>query len=182
MKYLRKIVQFEIRELFEGLAAGIFTMLIAALGYLATLNGVKTFSNSSIGPVTIPRIICAVIFFLGIIQVCRWFLRDRKLLKKEEMPVQQELTDEEVIILAYRKFTPILSFLIIALYIYLMRTCGFVIASTIYLTLQIPLLSTDLSLKSFVKAFAIGAIASTVIFLIFGKGFQLRLPKGKWGF
>ena len=184
MKLFRKIVLFELKEEYMGLASGIFTIVIAVLGYLATLKGVRTFSGSSIGPVTIPRIVCGAIFVLGIVQILKWIRNYRKTdpgirNAEEEKP---EITDEEFRILAFRKFTPIVSFLFIALYIYLMKSAGFVIASTVFLTLEIPLLSLDLSPKSFLKAFLLGVVVSTVVFLIFAKGFHLRLPKGKWGF
>ena len=184
MKFFRKIVQFELKDEYMGLAAGVFTIVIAILGYLATLKGVRSFSNSSIGPVTIPRITCGVIFVLGIVQIINWL----RTYKKTGIPAKKvkeegaEISDEEFRILAFRKITPIASFLIIALYIYLMKSVGFVIASTVFLTLEIPLLSLDLSPKAFLKAFLLGIVVSAAIFLIFAKGFQLRLPKGKWGF
>ena len=182
MKFFKKIVTFEIKEEFMGLAGGLFTIIIAVLGYLATLKGVRSFSNSSIGPVTIPRITCGVICVLGIIQILKWIRNYRKQEHINHDVEEPEISDEELRILAYRKFTPIVSFLIIALYIYMMKSTGFVIASTVFLTLEIPLLSMDLSVKSFLKAFLLGLSVSAVVFLIFAKGFQLRLPKGKWGF
>ena len=82
----------------------------------------------------------------------------------------------------FRVLTPWVSFAYIALYISLMRPFGFTLASVVYLTLQIPLLSVDFSKKSWLKALIIGIITSVVVFLIFAKGFGLRLPTNGWGF
>jgi len=82
----------------------------------------------------------------------------------------------------FKAITPWVSFIYIGLYIYLMRKIGFVLSSTLYLTLQIPLLSVDMSRKSYLKAFIIGVITAVVVFLIFAKGFGLRLPTNDWGF
>ena len=66
---------------------------------------------------------------------------------------------------------------LIFLYILLMPKIGFTIATFCFLTLQITLLSTDLSAKSWLKSLLIALIAALVIYIIFGCAFGLAVPK-----
>ena len=181
MKMIKKLLKFEIKDAYMKLAGGIFTVLVAAIAYMTTTGSTKTYSTSSIGPVTIPRIVCGAIFTLGIVQIIQWCIVRGKAPKEK---VEKTRENEEPVdkIFVFRKITPVVSFLLLALYIFLMGKVGFVIASVAYLTLQIPLLSVDLSPKSFLKSLILGVIVSALIFLLFAKGFQLRLPTGPWGF
>ena len=66
---------------------------------------------------------------------------------------------------------------LIFLYILLMPRIGFTIDTFFFLTLQITLLSTDLSVKSWLKSALIALIAALAIFIIFGCAFGLAVPK-----
>lgn len=182
MKFLKKILSFELKGDNLPLAQGIFTVIISILFYLTTLGTTATYSTSSIGPVTIPRFVCGAIFVLGVAQIAMWCIRRAKSPEakkdKKEQKKEQPLERLDVI----RKLTPPVTFILLAIYIWLMGKIGFVLASTMYLTLQIPLLSVDFRPKFFVKSAIIGIVVSTVVFLLFAKGFQLHLPVGPWGF
>ncbi len=62
-------------------------------------------------------------------------------------------------------------------YIFAMPRVGFTISTFFFLTLQITLLSTDFSAKSWMKSLVISLIASVGIYLIFGCAFGLAVPK-----
>lgn len=188
MKFGKKIIKllsFDFKPENSGLVSGIFTVIISLVAFGATFSHSASSLKSIIGPVTIPRLVAGVIFVLGLAQIVRHYIQKKKAPAAEETPAAQEAEVEEEPIdrmQVYRVITPWVSFILIALYIFLMRKIGFVLSSTFYLTLQIPLLSVDLSWKSFLKAFIIGIIASVVIFLIFATGFGLHLPTNGWGF
>ena len=77
----------------------------------------------------------------------------------------------------FQKITMPCTIVLIFLYILLMPKIGFTIATFCFLTLQITLLSTDLSAKSWLKSLLIALIAALVIYIIFGCAFGLAVPK-----
>ncbi len=182
MKLLKKMLSFEINEDKLPLVQGIFTILVSILFFLTTMGSSKTYSTSTIGPVTIPRFVCGAIFVLGVAQIILWFGRRSKkpIAKAPEKAQEDDVQLDRLEVM--RKITPPVTFLLLALYIWLMGKIGFVLASTLYLSLQIPLLSVDFRSKFFVKSAIIGIVVSSVVFLLFAKGFQLHLPMGPWGF
>lgn len=123
--------------------------------------------------------VAGIIFVLGVVQIIRHFVNQKKNPAAKTAEVSKKPLDKMYV---FRVITPWVSFVLIALYIFLMRKIGFVLASTLYMTLQIPLLSVDLKWKSFLKAFIIAIITAVVVFLIFAEGFGLRLPTNDWGF
>ena len=181
-KIIIKILSVDFKTENAGLVGGIFTVVMALLALGSTLSHSAASLKSMIGPVTIPRAVAVIILVLGIVQIVRHFVK----LKKSPKPIKAEAVAEEDKPIdkmqVYKAVTPWLSFLYIGLYIFLMRKIGFVISSAMYLTVQIPLLSVDMSKKSYFKAFIIGIITAAVVFLIFAKGFGLRLPTNEWGF
>ena len=70
-----------------------------------------------------------------------------------------------------------LTLLLILLYLIAMPRIGFTISTFCFLTLQITLLSADLSAKSWLKNLLIALIATLVIYIIFGCAFGLAVPK-----
>ena len=185
-----KKIQFsvKIKEEYSDLCSGIFALLVAAVTFFMTLSHTTTFSNSIIGPVAIPRAISIIIFIMGIGLIVNWALKRQKISKNSkpivssEESVQSQTDTEERKLSIFREITAPVSFLLLALYIFAMKHLGFTLASCLYLTLQIPLLSADVKPKSFLKAFLIGIVALIIIFVLFSKVFQLRLPTGAWGF
>lgn len=175
------------KEEYSNLASGIFALLLAVALFLMTLSHTKTFSNSSIGPVAIPRAVSIAIFALGLILIIKWMIGRKKAEKapapavaKEESRTQESAEEHRLAV--FRKITAPASFLLIALYLLLMKKIGFALSSCLYITLQTPLLSVDVSPKSFLKSFIIGAVFSVVIYILFAKVFQLYLPAAGWGF
>ncbi len=189
MKLIKKLINFEIKAENSDLASGIFTIIVAVLAFCATFSHSSSSLQSVIGPVTVPRLVSGIIMLLGAVLVVRHFAKNHrtnadpdgqgKTDSTAEMAQQEETADKMKV---FRVITPWCCFLLIAIYIFLMRKIGFTLASIFYLTLQIPLLSVDFSKKSFLKAFVIGIIASAIVYLIFAQGFGLQLPSNDWGF
>lgn len=181
-KLLLRIIKTEIQEKDFDVPGGIISIVFAVLAYISTLATKRTFSSSVIGPKTVPQILSGIVFILGCYLLIRWTVK-RVRNKAAQGTVHTEekegAVDKNFV---FRQVTPILSFLLLALYIFLLKPIGFTFASIVYLTMQIPLLSVDLRAKSFLKAFTIAIIASFSTYFLFVLGFSLKLPKGPFGF
>lgn len=170
---------------YTDLISGIVIMVLAAFFFYTTF-GTKSFLGTGRGrtaPDTIPKIVACAMFVLGAIITGKWLLQ----LRRGTLPPVQEEDDAadcegmtEAQILSrhrFQKITMPLTLLFIFCYIFAMPRVGFTISTFFFLTLQITLLSADLSAKSWVKSLLIALIASVGIYLIFGCAFNLAVPK-----
>jgi len=170
---------------YTDLISGIVVMALAAFFYWTTI-GTKTFMKTGKGrlaPDTIPKAVAIGMFVLGIIIIVKWFINMKQ---GKIKPVEKEddsentvgMTEEQIKTRRlFQKITLPCTILLIFLYILLMPEIGFTISTFCFLTLQITLLSTDLSWKSWLKSILIALIASVAIYIIFGCAFGLAVPK-----
>ena len=146
---------------YSDLVAGIVVMLLAAFFYWTTL-GTKSFMKAGRGrlaPDAVPKAVAIAMFVLGIVIIVKWLIDSaRGKVKPAEAFDDSEdcvgMTEEQV--RNRHLFQKITMF---------------------FLTLQITLLSTVLSVKSWLKSALIALIASLAIFIIFGCAFGLAVPK-----
>lgn len=170
---------------FSDLIAGIVVVLLAAFFYWTTL-GTKSFMKAGRGrlaPDAVPKAIAIAMFVLGIVIIVKWLIDSaRGKVKPVEAIDDSEdcigLTEEQIKNRhLFQKITMPCTLVLIFLYIVLMPRIGFTIDTFFFLTLQITLLSTDLSVKSWLKSALIALIAALAIFIIFGCAFGLAVPK-----
>lgn len=170
---------------YSDLVAGIVVMLLAAFFYWTTL-GTKSFMKAGRGrlaPDAVPKAIAIAMFVLGIVIIVKWLIDSaRGKVKPVEAIDDSEdcigLTEEQIKNRhLFQKITMPCTLVLIFLYIVLMPRIGFTIDTFFFLTLQITLLSTDLSVKSWLKSALIALIAALAIFIIFGCAFGLAVPK-----
>ncbi len=170
---------------YSDLVAGIVVMLLAAFFYWTTL-GTKSFMKAGRGrlaPDAVPKAVAIAMFVLGIVIIVKWLIDSaRGKVKPAEAFDDSEdcvgMTEEQVRNRhLFQKITMPCTLVLIFLYILLMSRIGFTIDTFFFLTLQITLLSTDLSVKSWLKSALIALIASLAIFIIFGCAFGLAVPK-----
>jgi hypothetical protein len=170
---------------FSDLIAGIVVMLLAAFFYWTTL-GTKSFMKAGRGrlaPDAVPKAVAIAMFVLGIVIIVKWLMDSaRGKVKPVEAIDDSEdcigLTEEQIKNRhLFQKITMPCTLVLIFLYIVLMPRIGFTIDTFFFLTLQITLLSTDLSVKSWLKSALIALIAALAIFIIFGCAFGLAVPK-----
>ncbi|MEA5016858.1 MAG: tripartite tricarboxylate transporter TctB family protein [Candidatus Limiplasma sp.] len=168
---------------YQDLLAGIVTMVMAAFLFLITF-GTKSFTTGSIKADTIPKVVACAMLALGIGIILKWLRDGRRVQPAEEMSAveQKEQTETDPRRKTFQKITTPLTLAFIFLYILAMDQIGFILSTLLFLTAQITLLSTDLSLKSVLKSALIAAIAAVLIFLVFGKAFSLPLPVNDFGF
>lgn len=170
---------------YSNLVAGIVVMLLAAFFYWTTL-GTKSFMKAGRGrlaPDAVPKAVAIAMFVLGIVIIVKWLIDSaRGKVKPAEAFDDSEdcvgMTEEQVRNRhLFQKITMPCTLVLIFLYILLMSRIGFTIDTFFFLTLQITLLSTVLSVKSWLKSALIALIASLAIFIIFGCAFGLAVPK-----
>lgn len=167
------------------LVSGIVIMVMAAFFYWTTF-GTKSFLGTGRGrtaPDTIPKIVAAAMFVLGALITIKWFLQMKKG-KLEPKAQADDAADCEGMTEAqiknrhfFQKITMPVTLVFVFCYIFAMSRIGFTIATFFFLTLQITLLSAELSPKSVSKSVLIALIASVGIYLIFGCAFSLAVPK-----
>ena len=170
---------------YSDLVAGIVVKLLAAFFYWTTL-GTKSFMKAGCGrlaPDAVPKAVAIAMFVLGIVIIVKWLIDSaRGKVKPAEAFDDSEdcigMTEEQVRNRhLFQKITMPCTLVLIFLYILLMSRIGFTIDTFFFLTLQITLLSTVLSVKSWLKSALIALIASLAIFIIFGCAFGLAVPK-----
>ena len=170
---------------FTDLISGIVVMALAAFFYWTTI-GTKSFMKAGKGrlaPDTVPKVVAIGMFVLGIVIIIKWLINMKqgkiKPVEKEDDSENTEgMTEEQIKTRRFfQKITLPCTILLIFLYILLMPEIGFTISTFCFLTLQITLLSTDISWKSWLKSLLIALVASVAIFIIFGCAFGLAVPK-----
>lgn len=170
---------------YTDLFAGLVVMALAVFFYWTTL-GTKSFMKAGKGrlaPDAIPKAVAIAMLVLGVVIIVKWFINSRqgKIKPLEEFDDSDDcigMTAEQIKNRhLFQKITMPCTVALIFLYILLMPKIGFTIATFCFLTLQITLLSTDLSAKSWTKSLLIALIASLMIYIIFGCAFGLAVPK-----
>ena len=170
---------------FTDLISGIVVMALASFFYWTTI-GTKSFMKAGKGrlaPDTIPKVVAIAMFVLGVIIIVKWLINTKQgkiapAEKEDDSANTEGMTEEQIKNRRlFQKITLPCTLVLIFLYILLMPKIGFTIATFFFLTLQITLLSTDISAKSWLKSLLIALVASVGIYVIFGCAFGLAVPK-----
>ncbi|MBR6966359.1 MAG: tripartite tricarboxylate transporter TctB family protein [Clostridia bacterium] len=170
---------------YTDLISGIVVMALAAFFYWTTI-GTKSFmkaGNGRLAADAVPKTVAIAMFVLGAIIIVKWLINSRQ---GKVPPIVKEDDSENIVGMTeaqvknrylFQKITMPCTIALIFLYILVMPEIGFTISTFCFLTLQITLLSTDLSAKSWLKSLLIALIASLAIYIIFGCAFGLAVPK-----
>lgn len=151
-------------------------LLMAAVGMFVTTYSFEALTVSKVGPEFMPRIIALLIAVTSIAMIVSAFNKMRR-----EKIENAQILDEEMDSSGEKSYTSVLvSVLLMVGYFVLMPYIGFLIMTTIYLFLQMLLLS-DKSNKKIVLFFAISIVSSLVTYFIFRSIFYVMLPSGIFG-
>lgn len=162
----------------KGFMSSAVAWAVAAWIFIFTQN-LSSGTNSLIKPEFIPRVVAIGLIILGI----GMFIQALKIkVSEEEKEALEEKKTARKALPLIERITPLLTLALIFLFLLLLKSVGFTACATIYLTLQMTLLSGDFSLKSWIKYFVIALVASVAILLIFRYGFKLKLPVNAWKF
>lgn len=170
---------------YTDLISGIVIMVLAAFFYCTTF-GTKSFLGTGRGrtaPDTIPKVVAIVMFVLGAIIAAKWTVQAARGTLPPR-PVEddtancEDMTEKQIRNRhLFQRVTMPLTLLFIFCYIFAMPRVGFTISTFFFLTLQITLLSTDISAKSWCRSLLVALIAAVGIYIIFGCAFNLAVPK-----
>lgn len=170
---------------YTDLISGIVIMVLAVF-FFCTTFGTKSFLGTGRGrtaPDTIPKIVAVVMFVLGAAIAGKWAYQAKKgtLEPKKEIDDSADcegMTEQQIRTRhLFQKVTMPLTIFWIFCYIFAMSRIGFTISTFFFLTVQITLLSTDLSAKNWMKSLLIALVVSVGIYIIFGCAFNLAVPK-----
>lgn len=159
------------------LSAGV-AWLVAAWIFIATMN-LKSGAGGLIRPELIPRVVAILLIILGIGMFVQGL---KEKVSQEELDKLAQQKAERAKLSLVERLTPVLTLVLIFLFLLLLRHVGFTICAVGYLTVQMTLLSGEFSWKSWLKYFIIAVIASVAILLLFRYGFKLKLPVNGLGF
>ena len=161
MKYLRN----------KEILSGAFLVILSVILLFST----ESFNTSSISaygnPATVPRIILALLAVISVMILISGILKVQK----------EGDTDESAKPDMNERLPFILTFILIAVYILSVSILGYIVSTTIYLFLQIFILSC-FSKKRLVLNVIIAIGTSVIVFCIFRYGFDVFLPRGIFGF
>lgn len=151
---------------------------VAAWVFIFTSN-LKSGTDGLIRPEYIPRLVAVLLIILGIGMFIQGL---RAKTTAEEKQALLEKKQERKKLPLIERLTPFITLVLVFLFLLFIRRVGFTVCATVYLTLQMTLLSGDFSLKSWIKYFIIALTASVAILFIFRYGFRLKLPVNKFKF
>lgn len=163
------------REIIGGVVFFVF-----ALAYFVMAFGIKQFGAGKPGIVTsdfMPKIYGGLILILSAIQILQgvWQLKTQ-----HQLLATDARTSGECGIKFQIEWEILLTFLLLVLYVGMLKTIGFLITSVLFiLGLTFILLpKKQRGLKKFIEVLVIAVLFTVTIYLIFVKGFHLTLPVG----
>lgn len=165
-------------ERLKGFISAAVAWAVALWIFIFTRN-LSSGTNDLIKPEFVPRVIAVGLIALGIGMFIQGL--KTKVTEKERKALEDKKAERRAIPLIER-LTPLLTLVLIFLFLFFLKKIGFTICATIYLTMQMTLLSGDFSLKSWLKYFIIALAASVAILFVFRYGFKLKLPVNAWKF
>lgn len=133
---------------------------------------------SNIGPDFLPRIVAITLFILSIYLLIKASLewsKERNIQTAEKIEgAPQKENNTKIYQLV------IISLILMVLYLIVMPSLGFLIATTIYLSIQIYLMAPA-DKRSLVKIGLVSVLSSAFIYFVFRNVFYLMLPSGILG-
>lgn len=139
---------------------------ICGVGLVLTRSLPPSTREYDLGPAFLPGLILWLIIFLcGLKVIVALILNDQKVIPAGNG----------------RKVQGISTIILVGMYCFLYGPLGFLLDTFLYLILQITIV-TPKEKRKFLTIFLIDIISTVIIYLVFTKGFGLRLPKGLVGF
>lgn len=159
-------------EKYGNIISGTVILIFSVAIFVATFS-FKAITVSSVGPGFMPKLAAILLAILSITVILKGVNEIKKQNKKDTM----ENTDNDNVI---DKFSVIITFVIIAIYITFIEKVGFIIMTALYLFSQMCILSMKEQRR--LALFAILAVVISIgIYCLFVYAFRLILPAGILG-
>ena len=173
-----------------GLIAAVVIILFSVYVYINTLTLTST-ANAALGPAFMPKMVSVILFVLG------WLNLFEELKKKKNGQTQGEDVPERVLA---RETVPdggpttylsrlrsllvtrvdVFSAILLLGYVFSIKRLGFLIASAVYMLLQMLLLTVNTK-SNYILLIALTIAVPSIIYFGFVKIFYLMLPPGILG-
>lgn len=156
--------------------SGIFVITVGIIVLVASQN-IRRMTGVSIGSDFFPKISAGMLLFLGVIILLKAFME--KGIKVQSAKKSEQDQEEEVIVEIDRR-APLISIMLLAVYIGFLENIGFLIMTILYLFSQITLLAPKHKRK-YLKFGVISIVVTVIVYLAFVKGLSVMLPAGIMG-
>jgi hypothetical protein len=153
------------KETFLAVIIFIFSIILFSATY-----SMKTMALASIGPAFVPRLIAVLMCALSVIEI------GSSLFRSIEASTETEEERKGV-----KKYSDILSIVIIFFYILILKRLGFILSSSLFLFFQIWLIQGKVKKRKLITFAIVSICLASCIYLLFVKGFSLILPVGILG-
>lgn len=150
-----------------------FAMLAAGIGYLSLIMGLPR--RGAVDATFIPYMLASAMILLGGLQTAMAWLRPAP----SSVPAttdDEQVDDSPAIQPSYG--TVVLTLVLVAAFIALLRPLGFPIAAALYLFFQFIVLTPADHKPAYALYAGLAVVCSAVIFVAFRYGFDLILPAG----
>ncbi|MFD1849577.1 tripartite tricarboxylate transporter TctB family protein [Oceanobacillus bengalensis] len=156
--------------------SSLFLIALSIVLYVSTFS-FRQMSASKIGSDFLPQVVAIGLFILSIILFINAFVGWRKEKKLAEETVATETKEKK------EKISYTLVFIslgLMAVYLVLIPILGFLIATSVYLFVQIYLIAPE-DKKSIIKFAVVSILISAFVYFVFKNVFYLMLPAGILG-
>ncbi|MDN4493489.1 tripartite tricarboxylate transporter TctB family protein [Ureibacillus aquaedulcis] len=157
--------------------SSIVLIAVSIILFIATFS-FRAMTVSDIGPEFLPRIVAITLFILSISLFIKAYVQKKKegeiQIAEEIESVPQKESKKEIYLLV------ITTLILIVLYLIVLPSLGFLIATTVYLYIQIYLMAPA-DKRNHIKIGLVSVLSSTIIYFVFRNVFYLMLPSGILG-
>lgn len=153
----------------KTIGLGVFSIFLG-IAILLLSTSIKDFAAVGVGAKFFPRIAAVGFLLLGVILM---YQGRRILVLGSSIPNENESTTQ-----SWR--APLLSMVLLAIYVVLIPLLGFIFSSFLYVFLQILILNRGRKYH-LLRYFIISAASSIVIYILFVRVFSVMIPAGLLG-
>lgn len=159
---------------YEDVFSGIFLLIVSVIMFF-TAYSFEALTVSLVGPAFMPQIIAIIMAIFSVVITLNGFKKSKAVVKEIDVPVSAE---EELIVTEKKSYKPVLISLgLMIAYVALLPYIGFLIMTTVYIFLQMLILS-HITHRKLWLFLLISIITSATIYYLFRNVFYVMLPTG----
>lgn len=159
---------------YEDVFSGIFLLIVSVIMFF-TAYSFEALTVSLVGPAFMPQIIAIIMAIFSVVITLNGFKKSKAAVKEIDVPVSAE---EELIVTEKKSYKPVLiSLALMITYVALLPYIGFLIMTSVYIFLQMLILSHVTHRKVWLFLL-ISIVTSATIYYLFRNVFYVMLPTG----
>lgn len=158
------------REIIGGSVFFVF-----AATYFIMAFDIRQYNDGFLSSDFIPKVYGIILIILSVLQILFGMWKHKK--------TDDEETNTSAIFDLGRLSSVVVTFILLLAYILLLRTIGFIIMSSLFVFTMTLMLypRTERNIRRLCKVVIVACLFSTLVYLLFVKGFALTLPAGILG-